>query len=168
MPRTLRTHFCGGLLALLLGAGLALASERVELSLPDLDGEVHDLAQYRGKWVVVNYWATWCPPCIQEIPELVDFHARHAAVDAVVVGVNTESLDPNLLREFAAEMRINYPILREDPERLSPFSRLFGLPTSYIIGPDGTLVTRHNGPVTAAQLEALIGRAGSATAPRQG
>ena len=143
-------------LALLLMAGPGFASERVELKLPDLDGNPHDIAQYRGKWVIVNYWATWCPPCITEIPELVAFHARHADDDAVVIGVNTESIDTQLLRDFAAELEINYPILREDPERMSPFSRMFGLPTSYIIGPDGTLVKRHNGPVTAEQLERII------------
>ncbi len=144
-------------LIVLLAAGLVWAGERVELELPDLDGKPHDIAQYRGKWVIVNYWATWCPPCITEIPELVAFHARHAERDAVVVGVNTESLDTQLLRDFVAELEINYPILRENPERMSPFSRMFGLPTSYIIGPDGTLVERHNGPVTAAQLERIIG-----------
>ena len=149
------------ILALLLTAGPGFAGERVELKLPDLDGNPHDIAQYRGKWVIVNYWATWCPPCITEIPELVAFHARHADDDAVVIGVNTESIDTQLLRDFAAELEINYPILREDPERMSPFSRMFGLPTSYIIGPDGTLVKRHNGPVTAEQLERII------DAPRQ-
>jgi len=143
-------------LAGLLISALSIAGDRVELKLPDLDGEMLDIAQYRGKWVVVNYWATWCPPCIQEIPELVAFHARHADDDAVVVGVNTESLDDRLLRDFVVEMQINYPILREDPERMSPFSRMFGLPTSYIIGPDGSLVTRHNGPLTAKQLEEII------------
>jgi thiol-disulfide isomerase/thioredoxin len=143
-------------LALLLTSGFGSAGERVELRLPDLDGNPHDIAQYRGKWVIVNYWATWCPPCITEIPELVAFHARHADDDAVVIGVNTESIDTQLLRDFAAELEINYPILREDPERMSPFSRMFGLPTSYIIAPDGTLLKRHNGPVTAEQLEQII------------
>ncbi len=145
------------LLACMLTAGLAHAGQRVELSLPDLDGNMHDIAQYRGKWVVINYWATWCPPCITEIPELIAFHARHAEDDAVVIGVNTETLDDQLLRDFVADLQINYPILREDPERMSPFSRMFGLPTSYIIGPDGSLVTRHNGPVTAEQLERIVG-----------
>lgn len=142
--------------ALLLAFGLVLAAERVELALPDLDGKMHDIAQHRGKWVIVNYWATWCPPCIYEIPELVAFHARHADTDAVVVGVNAEELDDRLLRDFVADLNVNYPILREDPARMNPLSRVFGLPTTYIIAPDGTLAARRNGPVTAAQLELLI------------
>lgn len=154
------------LVVLALAAGWAAAETRVELRLPDLDGRMHDIAQHRGKWVVINYWATWCPPCIHEIPELAAFHSRHADDDAVVVGVNIESLDDATLRDFVEELGVNYPILREDPERVSPLGRLFGLPTSYIVGPDGRLVTRHNGPVTAAQLEALIGASGAESASR--
>ena len=73
----------------LLFAGPAMA-EPVEYSLPDLDGKMHSLADYRGKWVIVNYWATWCPPCQEEIPDLVNFHDSHKDDDAVVLGINLE------------------------------------------------------------------------------
>lgn len=154
MDRWVKTGLLG---ALLLAAGLVQAAEPVALALPDLDGEIHDIAQHRGKWVVVNYWATWCPPCIHEIPELVAFHARHADRDAVVIGVNNERLDGELLRQFVAEFEINYPVLRDDPQQPSPLGRVFGLPTTYLVAPDGSLAVRHNGPVTAAQLERMIG-----------
>ena len=52
-------------------------ADPVDYSLPDLKGKMHSLAEYKGKWVIVNYWATWCPPCQEEIPDLVDFHDRH-------------------------------------------------------------------------------------------
>jgi len=146
----------GLLIVLLLTFGLAPANERVDLVLPDLDGKPHDIAQYRGKWVVINYWATWCPPCVYEIPELIAFHERHSDTDAVVIGVNAETLDTKLLRDFVAKFEINYPILLEDPDRMSPMSRVFGLPTTYIVRPDGKLAARRNGPVTAEQLELMI------------
>lgn len=146
----------GLLVVLLLVFGLAPADERVTLALPDLDGKLHDISQYRGKWVVINYWATWCPPCVYEIPELVAFHARHSETDAVVIGVNAETLDTEMLRDFVAKFEINYPILLENPDRMSPMSRVFGLPTTYIVRPDGKLAARRNGPVTAEQLELMI------------
>jgi thiol-disulfide isomerase/thioredoxin len=137
-------------------ATLLLAAEPVELALPGLDGEPHDIAQYRGKWVVINYWATWCPPCIFEIPELIAFHDEHADRDAVVVGVNLETIDGELLGDFVARLGVNYPILREDPADPTSLGRVFGLPTTYLVRPDGELAARHNGPLTARQLEQMI------------
>ena len=60
--------------------------------MPDLSGKMRSLEDYRGKWVIVNYWATWCPPCQEEIPDLVDFHDSHKDTDAVVLGVNFEDI----------------------------------------------------------------------------
>jgi len=143
------------------------AAETVSLVLPDLDGKPHDIAQYRGKWVVINYWATWCPPCIFEIPELAAFHAKHADKDAVVVGVNLESLDSALLSDFTARLGVNYPILREDMSDLSPLGRVPGLPTTYLLRPDGTLAATRHGPLTAAQLELMIRAPVPGEAPRE-
>ncbi len=135
---------------------LWLQAETVELTLPDLKGDMQGLEQYRGKWVVVNYWATWCPPCLEEIPDLVDFHDRHKNSDAVVVGVNFEDIGVERLEAFVDSYLMTYPVLRSDPYKPSPLGAVPGLPTTYVIDPDGNKVARQVGPITGEQLEAFI------------
>jgi len=145
-----------GWLALALLPGVLRAAP--ELSLPDLHGVIHHLSDYRGKWVLVNYWATWCPPCLQEMPELEIFYATHKDKDAVVLGVNTETISTEALGRFVDEQSLTYPILRGDEGGQSPFGPIVGLPTSVLVGPQGKAVARQEGPVTAQAIEAFIAR----------
>jgi thiol-disulfide isomerase/thioredoxin len=142
---------------IVLFTGTALA-ETPQYSLPGLDGKTHALADYRGKWVVVNYWATWCPPCQEEIPDLVDFHDRHKDKDAVVLGVNFEDIGDEQLKTFVDSFLISYPVLRSEPLPSTPLGDIPGLPTTYIIDPDGKPVARQVGPVTGKQLEDYIAK----------
>ena len=134
------------------------AAEPVEYSLPDLHGKTHSLADYRGKWGVVNYWATWCPPCQEEIPDLVEFHDRHKDGDAVVIGINFEDIGEEQLSDFVDSFLISYPILRSEPLAETPLGAIPGLPTTFIVAPDGSPVARQVGPVTGKQLEDYIAR----------
>ncbi|GMQ88767.1 MAG: hypothetical protein BMS9Abin09_0203 [Gammaproteobacteria bacterium] len=138
-----------------LFAGSAMA-EPVEYSLPDMDGKVHSLADYKGKWIIVNYWATWCPPCQEEIPDLVSFHDQHKDNDAVVLGINLEDVGEEQLAAFVESFMISYPILRSEPLATTPLGPIPGLPTTYIIAPDGSPVARQVGPVTKKQLDDYI------------
>ncbi len=139
----------------LLFAGSAIA-EPVEYSLPDMSGKMHSLADYKGKWVIVNYWATWCPPCQEEIPDLVSFHDSHKDTDAVVLGINLEDVGQEQLESFVDSFMISYPILRSEPMATTPLGPVPGLPTTYIVAPDGSPVARQVGPVTSKQLEDYI------------
>ncbi len=148
------------LLAVLTTAVFFLAgaanAEPVNYSLPDISGKTRSLEDYRGKWVIVNYWATWCPPCLEEIPDLVDFHEKHMDKDAVVLGINYENIGTEQLVTFVDSYMISYPVLRTEPVAVTPLGAVPGLPTTYIIAPDGSPVARQVGPVTREQLEAYI------------
>jgi thiol-disulfide isomerase/thioredoxin len=133
-----------------------VAAEPVDYSLPDMSGKTRSLEDYRGKWVVVNYWATWCPPCQEEIPDLIDFHDHHKDTDAVVLGVNFEDIGAEQLSTFVDSFLISYPVLRSEPLAATPLGSIPGLPTTFIIAPDGSPVARQVGPVTRKQLEDYI------------
>lgn len=130
-----------------------------DFTLPDLDGRPQSLSDYRGQWVLVNYWATWCPPCREELPELEVFH-RGAEGRAVVLGVNMEAIDGPALRAFVEQQFLSYPILvaSDRPSRQQLVGPVEGLPTSYLVAPDGEVVAREVGPVTAEAISAFIER----------
>lgn len=141
-------------LTLLVLSPLSSATE-AEFSLPGLDGRQHRLSEYRGKWVVVNYWATWCPPCREELPELEVFHSNHQD-RAVVLGVNLEEIDEPRLRDFVEEQFLSYPILRGDRASAQALGPVPGLPTTYLVSPQGQVVASQVGPVTAKGIQRFI------------
>ena len=154
LERSLGSGLPALLLLLLLASGAA--AQPAKLSLPDLEGEQRSLADLRGKWVVVNFWATWCPPCIEEIPELVLFHDRHKDKDAVVWGINFEEISKERLKAFLDDFLVSYPISRMAPAAISPLGPIMGLPTTFLVDPEGRLAAKHTGPVTADMLENYI------------
>lgn len=127
-----------------------------ELGGKDLDGNVIRLADYKGKMIVLNYWATWCPPCLEEIPALSIFHESHMEKDAVVIGVNFEDIEGPKLKRFLDDQMIDYPVLHQKPGPRTVFGRLVGLPTTYIISADQKSVKSHVGPITEKQLEQYL------------
>lgn len=131
-------------------------AEPVDFQLTDIDGKQVKLSDHRGKWVVVNYWATWCPPCLREIPELIAFHEDHKDKDALVLGVALEDIKLSELKEFVDEYFINYPVLRMKPAPRSELGVITGLPTSFLISPEGELVAQQTGPVSAKLIEDFI------------
>lgn len=147
------------LLAMVLGTGVAANTAEDDFTLPDLDGQSHSLSDYRGKWVLVNYWATWCPPCLEELPELEVFH-NGAEGKAVVLGVNMEAIDQPQLRAFVEQQFLSYPVLvaTERPSRDQLIGPVDGLPTSYLVAPSGEIVARQVGPITADAISAFIER----------
>jgi len=132
-------------------------AEQVDFTLPDIEGKAVSLSDYRGKWVVVNYWATWCPPCLEEIPELVSLHEENTD-KLVVLGVSFEEVNNDYLKEFVDSHMMTYPVMRTDPMPSTILGPVSGLPTTYIISPQGERVARQEGPVTQAEVEQYIER----------
>lgn len=128
----------------------------VSYELPDINGQMQSLDQYRGKWVIVNYWATWCGTCKKELPDLVSLHEGNKDSNIVVVGVNFESIDNDKLKAFVAEQSIPYPVLRSEPVPVTALGKVPALPTTYIIDPEGRVVAGEVGLVTRQNIEDYI------------
>lgn len=154
-------HWRWSLLGLLFLASPALlatmyeTAEPVDFSLPQLNDEPVALSDFRGQWVVLNYWATWCAPCRKEIPELSELHQQRE--DITVLGIAYEDVDIDMFTEFLKEFDISYPILVADvyqpPE---PFGAPKVLPTTIILDPTGRSVKAFLGPVTGHDIEAFV------------
>lgn len=144
------------LFLLACGAGIASASKDAPaLSVTTTAGETFDLAAQRGKWVVVNFWATWCAPCLKEMPDFDAFDA--AREDVVVIGLAFEEIDPAELKAFVAKRKVSYPIALVDVyEPPADFDVPRGLPTTYLIDPQGKLAEKFLGPITSADLSRAI------------
>ncbi|HUA80595.1 MAG TPA: TlpA disulfide reductase family protein [Dyella sp.] len=127
------------------------------LKVTTLDGKPYDLASQRGHWVIVNFWATWCVPCIKELPDISHFVATHPNVRAV--GIAYEDTDPSDIRAFLAKHPVGYPVAQVTMDKpLTDFDEPLGLPTTWLIAPDGKVAKHFMGPITPAALTAAIGK----------
>lgn len=126
-------------------------------TLQDIDGKPVRFSDYRGKWIVINYWASWCLPCTMEIPELNAFYSAHKDKDAVVFGVNNDEIPVEQLPARVQRMGILFPTLATDPSRELGIISIPGLPISFLIGPDGRLQKTLMGEQTQKSLEEAMG-----------
>lgn len=132
-------------------------SKVLDFPLVGIEGKGQRLSDYRGQWVVLNYWASWCPPCRHEIPDLIQFHQMRD--DVSVIGINQERVNAEQLKELVDRFDISYPVyfdLRGMKGKISDILPVRGLPTSYFITPDGRAVYEHVGPITYQGLEDRI------------
>ncbi|OOZ41400.1 thiol-disulfide oxidoreductase [Solemya pervernicosa gill symbiont] len=143
-------------LILLLFTPSLFAADAADFALQGVDGKIHKLSDYRGKWVVVNFWATWCPPCLEEIPELIGYHDKHKDNDSVVLGINFEQIDSDRLGSFVDDQLISYPVLLTNNKPVKSFEPLKGLPTTFVVSPEGKVVGSYLGGIEAQMLEQFI------------
>jgi peroxiredoxin len=155
MTPVARLRYFLGLMLLGL-CSLSTVADPVDFELPGLDGETYRLSDFRGKWVLVNYWATWCPPCLEELPELEIFYNNHKDANAVVIGVAMEDIKLERLQAFIDNQFLSFPILITEPAARTELGGIPGLPTSFLIDPDGEVVARQVGPLTAQDVERFI------------
>ena len=147
--------------AMSLGLAIAVPAhgampEKPTLKVTTIDGKTFDLAAERGKWVIVNYWATWCVPCIKEMPDISKFVATHKNVAAI--GLAFDDSEPADIKAFVAKHPVVYPIAQVTMDKpVKDFDEPRGLPTTWLIDPQGKVARPFVGPVTASTLAAAIG-----------
>jgi len=141
---------------LLLLLTLPLLAQAVGMPLTTVNGSKTNLDHYQGKWLVVNYWATWCVPCLTEMPELQSFHNENVDNNAMVIGINAENISQQRLQTFLDDYFITYPIFVSGPTQQSELGLIPGLPTTFLVTPEGDVVARQVGPVTREMIEQFI------------
>ena len=148
------------LLALVLIVGLAgvgswaasnAGKQAPDIALPTLTGETLRLADYRGQLVVVNFWAPWCPPCRQEMPDLEAFHNKHD--DTVVLGLAVNYRSQDNVTNMVDMMNVTYPVAYAGSEVADKFGSFQGLPTTFVVGPEGNVREEHPGLLPAEMME---------------
>lgn len=138
-----------------------LANESVpDLTLIDLDGKTHLLSEFRGKLTLVNFWASWCAPCIQEIPMLVKAQSQYGARGFQIIGPAMDSRQPVL--DAMKKLGINYPVYGSEDEVTKAMDALGDdggvLPYSVLISPEGKIVDRITGGISQERLQSLLGK----------
>jgi thiol-disulfide isomerase/thioredoxin len=133
--------------------------ERLDFSLPDLDGNVRKLSDWDGKARLVNFWATWCAPCRREIPLLKSTQETHAGNNLQIIGIAVDFLEP--VQVYAEETDFNYPILigQEDAMAAAEASGIefIGMPFTMVVAPGGELLKTHIGEIVESHIETILG-----------
>ena len=129
----------------------------LDFTLKDMNGRDVNLAAFKGKVVLLNFWATWCGPCLTEIPAFVELQEAYKARGFQAVGVSVDD-PPDLLPPFAKRFSVNYPLLvgQEHEAIQTAYGGIFGIPISFVISRDGKVCRKQVGPATKAQFESWI------------
>lgn len=115
-----------------------------QLTIQSLDGRSISLADLGDKVVLLNFWATWCPPCREEIPDLIELQNKYDG-RLQIIGLSMDTGSPGAVKRFAEEKKINYPVAIASPELEAKFGGVIGLPTSFLVDTEGRVVQKHVG-----------------------
>jgi cytochrome c biogenesis protein CcmG, thiol:disulfide interchange protein DsbE len=126
-----------------------------DFSLPNLTGQQVTLSSYRGKVVLLDFWATWCGPCKEEIPHLVDLQNWYGSEGLQIIGVSMDD-SPGPVREFSQQFKMNYPVVMGNAKTGELYGGILGLPITFVIGQDGRINARHIGATNSSVFEKEI------------
>lgn len=157
MKKTLWPPLIGMMFAMAI-IGYSIPSMSSDLILKDTQEHAHRLSDYRGKWVLVNFWATWCLSCMSEIPDLVALNDAHKNQDMVVISVVMDYKSARQVTTYTTKHGITYPVVLG---KSNTAEQLFvppvnGYPTTYLIDKEGKVVGTQTGPVTRASIEEFV------------
>jgi peroxiredoxin len=149
-------------LSLLLTASILRAADDFKPApapawqLKDVNGTVVSFDQFKGKVMILDFWATWCAPCRSEIPGYVALQEKYAKAGLVIVGVSLDREGPEVVKKFVTEQKINYQIVLGDAKIAEAFGGVEAIPTTFIIDRQGTIRYRKVGAMPAGEFEAVM------------
>ncbi|MCO6427571.1 TlpA disulfide reductase family protein [Nitrosomonas communis] len=147
-------HFFLYLFLVMNFLSFCVQAEEFQFKFEDSKGKIHQLSDYRGKWVLVNFWATWCPPCLKEIPDLISLYKDRNNI--MILGIAMDYEDSKTVMEYAEALSIPYPIVLGDRWIASQLDELSMLPSTYLFDPEGKPAARKIGLLTREDIEKFI------------
>jgi len=125
--------------------------------LSDVDGKPVKLSDFKGKVVILDFWATWCPPCRTEIPSFVALQKKYADKGFTVIGVSLDEQGPSVVKPFMRSFGMNYPVVMGTPKIVLDYGGITAIPTTFVIDRQGNVVTDYQGAMDQATFESVIG-----------
>ena len=125
-----------------------------DFALTDLDGKEHKLSDYKGKKVLLVFWATWCPPCRKEIPDLIELRETVSEDKLAMLAISNEK--PDLVKSFVAQANLNYTVLLDQGTLPSPYNTINAIPSSFFIDPEGKIKLATSGLVSLSEIKAIL------------
>jgi thiol-disulfide isomerase/thioredoxin len=139
-----------------MAASAPKAKNITQFTIKDTAGATHSLKALKGQWVIINFWATWCAPCIKEVPEFNAVHGQRK--DVRMIGIVMDSDDADRAIKFAKKINIQYPLVLGSKAIEKTFGEPRGMPTTLFFNPQGKLVLTHEGLIDKAGIEKIIGK----------
>lgn len=141
----------------LLFSSLASAQQVADFSFKDINGKQHRFSDYKGQWVIVNYWSTYCGPCIAELPALKRLAAQYRG-KVTVLGMDAGETPDQQMKQFIRQKGINYTVVPTQDSSMFALGLIYGVPTTFIVSPQGQIVDTHMGVITLQQMQRYVGQ----------
>jgi thiol-disulfide isomerase/thioredoxin len=135
---------------------LAQKQKAADFSLKSSDGTSYELSKFKGKVVVVNFWATWCGPCRKEIPDFIEAYSKYKSKGLVIIGISLDQDGWTKVTPYVAQSKINYPVVLGDETVVRNYGGFNAIPTTFIVDKSGNIVDQQTGTMSLKQLESKL------------